>query len=383
VLFEIENEDFKKIVCSLLRLQHEYVETCKSNSHTRANNPMMRMYGDEECDPNPYMESARVIAASCIHECLIDKCSGQPTGEGCRFDFPKKARKYTVLREAVVNQHQNEMQVLTRRTSGHAASRVPHVNKNYALFWRANHDVSPVLDYSHTAAYVTKYASKPGKHDEPLTAAIELLDQRAQAVVPPTMKQAISTVVLASCAHRTFLTRHEMAFKAMQLKQVYRSFSEIKVVGIYNRATLKETMEDDTVVELSDRTEYSAYAERCRPGVKVMPEDANKANKKALIEAMCLREFCEMVTAKWKADTGKNAAPVTDLGPKKLRKFKTRDKDAGHWELRLRTKRRQIRWSTENYAPPAISYLLVEEERTDSQSNFHDMDKEKRHQLYR
>ena len=50
----------------------------------------------------------------------------------------------------------------------------------------------------------------------------------------------------------------------MDLPHVKKSFSDVSVVGFYHRANLTETMPDGRTIVYSDRTKYSAYAERCR-----------------------------------------------------------------------------------------------------------------------
>ena len=50
----------------------------------------------------------------------------------------------------------------------------------------------------------------------------------------------------------------------MNLPDVSKSFANVDIISFYHRANLQVPYDDDNTVEFSDRTEYSAYAERCR-----------------------------------------------------------------------------------------------------------------------
>jgi len=97
-----------------------------------------------------------------------------------------------------------------------------------------------------------------------LNEMIEYLTQRSIDVLPPNMKQVLSHLILADCAHRAFMSKPELSYKVMNLPAVRRTFADVSVVGFYRRANLMESREDGSTIIYSDRTEYSAYAERCR-----------------------------------------------------------------------------------------------------------------------
>ena len=123
--------------------------------------------------------------------------------------------------------------------------------------------------------YATKYAAKSGKYGELLNEIIEYLTQRSIDVLPPNMKQVLGHLILADCSHRAFMSKQELSYKVIGLSTVRRSFADVHVIGFYHRANLTETRkEDERTIVYSDRTEYSAYAERCRGNTTI----ANRKN---------------------------------------------------------------------------------------------------------
>ena len=366
-----EHHDPSKVI-DVEKIRKEFVQHCKNGTLTCATHPSMRKYGDPECDDD-YMEMAKVAAASCMHNCIPDACGGSKTGDGCRFNFPKKLFKYTVPAIFQVNQEQMEAQIMLKRT----CSRVPNLNRHLLLHWRANHDMTVLIDAAHSMRYVTKYVSKSGKHNELLNDMVDYLRQRSVDLMPPTMKQVLSHLILADCSHRSFLTKQELSYKVMDLPEVERSFAQVKVVGFYKRANIKEALDDENVIEFSDRTPYSAYAERCNKETKYPKETTNEVKER--IENMCFREFVETMNFNWKENKD-NSQPI-EISLK--RKFKTRDIHSGYWTLSFKRKRINIRYSTILYTSPAIDYQAIDVERTDSQCTFFGLPKEKRQQLYR
>jgi len=109
----------------------------------------MRRFDDPECDKNPNKEMAKVAARSCMHQCIQTVCGGDDKGKGCRFDFPKKQLPYTVPAIMQVNSSQMEARMLLRRT----CTRVPNLNSYFLMYWRANHDVSVLIDAGHKLRY--------------------------------------------------------------------------------------------------------------------------------------------------------------------------------------------------------------------------------------
>ena len=101
-------------------LRAEFELRCKTGTHSVATHPLMRKFDDAECDPNPLVDYAQVVAATCIHNCLTNGgCGGDPkTGKGCRFSYPKKLMNYTVPAMMQVNSQQAEVTMLVRRTNG-------------------------------------------------------------------------------------------------------------------------------------------------------------------------------------------------------------------------------------------------------------------------
>ena len=368
-----EQHDPSKVI-NVEKLREDFVKNCKTGNLTCATHPTMRKYGDPECDAD-CLEMAKVAAASCMHHCIPDACGGdRKTGEGCRFSFPKKPMRITVPAVMQVNEEQMEAQILLKRT----CSRVPNLNRHFLLFFRANHDMTVLIDAAHKMRYATKYASKSGKHNELLNEVVEQMHQRSMDLMPPSMKQILSHLILADCSHRSFMTKQELSYKVMGLPEIRRSFPAVEVVGFYNRANIKETIEDEEdIIEFSDRTAYSAYAERCNDETKL---SKSTEELKLLMENMSFREFAETVNFTWKQNDKQQAQPID---PATKRKFKTRNVNSGHWILSFKRKRQHIRWSTVLYSNPAIEYEPIDITRTDSQSTFFALPREKRQQLYR
>lgn len=86
----LDRHDPTKVI-DLAAIRREYVRNYKAGDVSRLNHPIMREWDDEHCDSNPLMEAASVAAISCVHNCIESICGGNDkTGDGCRFDFPKK-----------------------------------------------------------------------------------------------------------------------------------------------------------------------------------------------------------------------------------------------------------------------------------------------------
>jgi hypothetical protein len=229
--------------------------------------------------------------------------------------------------------------------------------------------------------YATKYAAKSDQSEELLNEMIDYLNKRSTDVLPPNMKQVLSHLVLADCSHRSFMSKHELAYKVMNLPVVRRSYPDVNVVGFYRRANVTQSMEDDDVIIYSDRTEYSAYAERCRGStvIEVTKADKNRLTREELA-AMNLRQFAETINYRWIQDKQEEDSAIGAVTPRKIR---TRDSKSGHWLMKRNTTRRHTRWSTVLYTPPACEYEPVEFGKTTTQLMYFDLSPEKRKHLYR
>lgn len=122
----IDEHDDKKVI-NLQKHREEYVKHYKAGDISLETHPIIRQYNDPECDPSKFVEMAKVAAVSCMHECIAKSCGGNPSGEGCRFDFPKKNLNHTVAAVMQVNADQMETRILSRRTCG----RVPNLNRYF------------------------------------------------------------------------------------------------------------------------------------------------------------------------------------------------------------------------------------------------------------
>jgi len=110
----IDENDTSKII-DLNKLRKEFVENYKNKNINLSTHPIMRTFADQECDPNPFIEAAKVAATSCIHNCITAICGGdEKSGKGCRFDCPHKPLPHTVAGVFQVNSTQNECRLLLR-----------------------------------------------------------------------------------------------------------------------------------------------------------------------------------------------------------------------------------------------------------------------------
>lgn len=339
----------------------------------------MRRFGDEECDENENVEMAKIAAVTCMHQC-IEKCCGgdKVTGKGCRFDFPKKLLNHSVPAVMQLNSDQMETRLLLRRT----CDRISNLNTHLLKYLRSNHDVTVLIDASHSQRYCTKYVSKSSQSDNLLSEVVDYLRKRYTDLLPPNMKQVLSHLVLADCSHKSFISRQELAFKVMNLPEVSKSYSNVKVVGFYKRANISQNAVDEDLIVYSDRTQYSAYAERCLQStvLEATSREVNPLTQHQLLN-MNFREFADTVTYRWVAD--EQVDGDVPISGKPTKKFRTRDAKSGHWAMRRCTVRHHVRWSTVLYTPSACEYEPVVHDKSTTQMLYFELPIEKRKQLYR
>lgn len=163
----------------------------------------------------------------------------------------------------------------------------------------------------------------------------------------------------------------------MDLPMVQRSYAPVDVVGFYQRATLTVDRAEGSSIVYSDRTPFTAYAERCRKTTATIPNDDQT---RKLIESMNFRDFCERVKHTWIKDS---TVTPEDLGPQTKRRFLTRDATTGSWLLKLRGIRQHIRPSTVLHTEPAYLYTPVDEDDPSEPTTFFEMATNRRKQLYR
>jgi hypothetical protein len=388
---DLDNDHYDESkVIDLDVIRSQYVENYQKKVINKSTHPIMRQFNDKECDENKNVEMAKVAAVSCMHNCIQNVCGGdERTGKGCRFDFPKKLMKCTVPAIMEVGENQMEVQMVMRRTNG----RIPNLNKYLLQYWRANHDCTLLVDSAHKMRYATKYVSKGGQISVLLNEIIEHLEQKsASSVVAPTVKQALTQFLLADCSNRTMMSKQELAYKVMDLPQIRRNFTQVKTVAHYPRAVVIEEAPhaENGVIELSDRTEYSAYSERCFP----VTVTKGKLTKDELI-GMNLSEFAENVGFKWivnrKSDEpqcqnssvheNNNEGECDDEDTERTSsrlKWRCRDRRSGYWSMWRKRKSCHIKPSTLLYTDLARNYMPM-----DGVSRFFDLPADKRNQLKR
>jgi hypothetical protein len=361
-------------VINLDALRNEYVENYAKKNISKATNPLMRQPGDPECDANRYMEIAKIAAVTQIHQCLPDRCGGnegdkESRTRTCRFDYPKKLVKHTVVSMIQMNAEQMEAQAILRRT--HA--RVNNCHPLIAYYWRANSDSTALVDSAHSKRYCTKYASKSSKHSEMYVQLLDELSKRGLQNLKNNVRHVLVQVFLASCSHRTFMSKLEIAHRVMQLPMVVKSYANVEVVGCYWRSTLVRSHDDVWVY--SDRTPLAAYAERCDAVTEYKncsPEEIDK------LKQTNFKEFCETARCNYKRNT--------DLENTKLYKkhqLKTCEKGTGHWVISKRRGRAHVRFSTILNTDLACNYVPIDEDSEASYTKFMDMPIDKRRQLVR
>lgn len=159
---------------------------------------------------------------------------------------------------------------------------------------------------------------------------------------------------------------------------VHRSYAAVEVVGFYNRASLNVDAGDGSTLVFSDRTPYSAYAERCRKSTvttgKLKTEE---------LAALTFREFSETIVQRWVADRNSTADDIDGTGKRTKRKIRTRNATAGHWSFTRRRNRTHVRWSTALYTEPAHLYKPVDPDDRTEQTTFFSLPANRRKQLYR
>jgi len=253
--FYTEHTHNPKKVINVEKLRQQYVQDYKNDNINMATHPLMQRFCDEECEENKLLEMAKVATVFCIHNCIKRICGGdEKTGDGCRFNFPKKNLLHTV--PAVMQVNATQMEART-------CSRVPNLNNYFLMYFRCNHDVTVLIDAAHKMRYATKYAAKSGRHSELLNEVIEYLSQRSMDLIPTNMHHVLSQLLLADVSHRAFKSKQKLAYRVMDLPLVRKTFENVDVVGFYRRSNLSLRRSGDRTIVYSDRTEYSAYAERC------------------------------------------------------------------------------------------------------------------------
>ena len=363
---DVDEYDEEKVI-PLEPLRDEFVTNYMKGNITPNTHPIMRCAGDKECDSNVYMEVAKVASVSCIHNCIKKVCGGDKQGQGCRFDFPKKLMKHTVVALFQVNNEQMEARIILRRT----CNRVPALNKFLLNFFRSNHDLSILIDDAHRKRYVTKYVTKNEGSEELVNNTIEELSAKRKDPLPPNMKNTLSSLILASGSQTNYISAQQLGYEVLDLPKIKKSFNDVKVIGFYNRATIAESRADKTEIVYSDRTEYSAYAERLANSVVL------KGINKEEMENMNFLTFAETISHKWK----QKDSCAQELGKK--RKFKSRDVSSGYWILGRRRQRIHVRTSTILNTEPAKDYQYVDSESSELATDYFQLDFGKRKQLYR
>ena len=384
------SHDADKVI-DLDSLRAEFRKNYKKGNINKKTNPLMRKPGDEECNTNRNMEIAEIAALSQIHDCLPDRCGGHNDSSKdntncsvqnssctsskqtrtCRFDYPKPLRKQSVATIININSEQNEAQVLLRRTH----PRVNNIHPLIAYHFRSNHDSTGLIDAAHSKRYCTKYVSKNSKHSEMYVQLLEELSKRGLQNLRNNVRHVLVQVFLASCSHRTFMSKLEIAHRVMQLPIVMKSYSNVEVVSCYWRATLLQSSFDNNVWVYSDRTKLAAYAERL--DLETVYKNCTPQEKERIKQSN-FKEFAETVRCVYKRnDKNKNTTLY------KKHQLKSCEKGTGHWIISKRRGRCHVRSSTILNTDLASNYTLTDLDTQATYPNFMSMPLEKRRQLVR
>jgi hypothetical protein len=196
--------------------------------------------------------------------------------------------------------------------------------------------------------------------------------------MPQNIKHVLTHVLLANCSQRTFVSLQECAYKVCNLPMVLKSFNDVTVVGCYNRALLLHRQQSssmgDSHLVYTDRTKYSAYAERCNDNTKVT------GFSKQAVELMSLREFAEQCNAKFIMSAN---VTLVDIDKKKKKRLKCVEEGSGHWKITRRKTRDHVRFSTILYTDLAANYEPIDVQSTSTPISFMELPIDKRRQLAR
>ena len=324
--------------------------------------PAMKRMGDKECDGNDVIEVAKIAPVSQIRECMQGSCGDDPlTGAGCRFDFPKRKQAKAVVGIIRIDQQQCEARVVIERTK-HAV-RINNFNRFIALFWRGNHYCTMLIDSAHSIRYCTKYASKNTKHSHMYVEMLEELSSRGIENLPINTRELLDRVFLGNAGHRSFMSITEVAYRTLGLPLVMKSFN-IAVEGSYWRAKIITL--NYGVQVYSDRTQYSAYAERFEADVQHIKSGLTKEE----LCAMNLRDFNESVSGIFMKHKHSNLpkTPLTNRGQLRSCVVGTE-----HWMYSKRPCRRHVRFSTIAISDLAVNYEPIDLETDTAPNTFHEL----------
>jgi len=126
--------------------------------------------------------------------------------------------------------------------------------------------------------------------------------QRSVSAMIPNMQTLLRQLLLADVSHGSSMTKQKLAYHMMDLTVVRWTFTNVDVIGFYNRSHLSLSSGDDRTIVYSDRTEYSVYDERCRDDTVISnSKNAGPANvlTNDVLAAMSFREFAETVSHEW------------------------------------------------------------------------------------
>jgi len=124
------------------------------------------------------------------------------------------------------------------------------------------------------------------------------------AYLAPNMQTVLSQLLLADVSHRSFMTKQELAYHVTDLPAV-RMFSNIAVVGCYQRSYLNASSSDNRTIIYSARIGYSEYAECCRDSTEIINHKNAKPENvltKEMLAAVSFREFAGTINHEWDKD---------------------------------------------------------------------------------
>ena len=101
-----------------------------------------------------------------------------------------------------------------------------------------------LCSFAHEIRYVCKYICKTGAMNLLLNQMVEVLSDKRNDLVAPSVKQTLSNLLLADSSHKALMGKPELSHKVLELPQVIRSYQNLTIVFWYPRCSVYEKFAD-------------------------------------------------------------------------------------------------------------------------------------------